>query len=405
MVRQVLHRRWKPERTGCVAEQNDRSEVDSRHQRHMRLQFMMSNITRRSENYERIQVKLVSVFVVIGVILIATSYANANESNLFIAIESGDIGQVEELLSSNASMNILLPDGSSPLHYAARKGNTKIVELLLRAGAEPNIGNAIDNGHTPLHEAASSGHAEVIITLLAADANPNAGSEGSYSDGYITGYVPLHGAAYGGHTRAVMALLSGGANPNAKDSTEKAPLHDAATGGRINAAMALLAGGADPNVQNKFGDTPLHGFAALGQAGAVAALLAAGANLSIRNRKELTPLQEAIGDAVGALVSAGSEPNDASPDGYYPLHRAAIRGDVVAIRALLSTDANPDVIDPNGNTPLHFAAKHGYAEIVRALLGKGSNPNSTNNFGTTPLSAAKGHKDIVDALHSSGADQ
>lgn len=53
--------------------------------------------------------------------------------------------------------------GFSPLHWAAKEGNTKIVEMLLLRGARVNTSNRGDD--TPLHLAAAHGHRDVVLMV------------------------------------------------------------------------------------------------------------------------------------------------------------------------------------------------------------------------------------------------
>lgn len=52
-----------------------------------------------------------------------------------------------------------------PIHTAAKRGKTKVVDLLLRLGADPNT-NQKNVEWTPLHYAAEKGHLEVVKILL-----------------------------------------------------------------------------------------------------------------------------------------------------------------------------------------------------------------------------------------------
>lgn len=78
------------------------------------------------------------------------------------------------------------------------------------------------------------------------------------------------------------------------------------------------------------------------------------------------------------------------------------RLDDVALRAELHSRASPQ-----GYTPLHVAALNGHASVLGLLLSKGSHINSRANSGSTPLhlAASRGHLQCVRLLVSRGADQ
>ena len=73
-------------------------------------------------------------------------------------------------------------DGSTPLHWSARKGDVEAVKMLLEAGA--NVHARAKHGSTPLHWAAYGGtfeaikrKVEAIKILLEAGADVNAKDE------------------------------------------------------------------------------------------------------------------------------------------------------------------------------------------------------------------------------------
>ena len=59
--------------------------------------------------------------------------------------------------------------GETPLFWAAKEGRLELVQLLLRKGADPTIGDSALS--TPLHQAAKGGHIEIADLLIAAGAH------------------------------------------------------------------------------------------------------------------------------------------------------------------------------------------------------------------------------------------
>jgi ankyrin repeat protein len=95
------------------------------------------------------------------------------------------------------------------LFNAASEGEEEAVATLLARGANPN--RRTSNG-TPLSWAAQGGHLGVVNLLLEAGADPDLAESGS-PDG---DFNPLFRATYAGNLEVVRRLLEAGANPQAK---------------------------------------------------------------------------------------------------------------------------------------------------------------------------------------------
>ena len=137
----------------------------------------------------------------------------------FSAVKSGNIERVKELLSKKPSLiqakTIAIWEDETALHLAATSGNSEMVVLLLKAGADVNAADSA--GITPLHEAAFYGSDLIAETLLKAGANVNA-------IGYRDKATPLCVAAVHGHLIVVKILLANGADINAVNRDGKTPL-------------------------------------------------------------------------------------------------------------------------------------------------------------------------------------
>lgn len=82
---------------------------------------------------------------------------------LFYAIEKSNLVYAQKVLEMNFDCNLLHDNGYTPLAYAAMKGNTRMVELLLRNGADPAL--VTKDGDSPAELALRFGHSEVADVL------------------------------------------------------------------------------------------------------------------------------------------------------------------------------------------------------------------------------------------------
>ena len=82
---------------------------------------------------------------------------------LFYAIEKSNLVYAQKVLEMNFDCNLQHDNGYTPLAYASMKGNTRMVELLLRNGADP--AGSTKEGDTPVELALRFGHGEVADVL------------------------------------------------------------------------------------------------------------------------------------------------------------------------------------------------------------------------------------------------
>jgi ankyrin repeat protein len=79
---------------------------------------------------------------------------------------NGNLSYVERLLDSVCDIDLRADDGSTALHCAARAGQTAVLELLIRRGANVNVQNR--KHRYPLYEAIIGGHTDCLYPLLEA---------------------------------------------------------------------------------------------------------------------------------------------------------------------------------------------------------------------------------------------
>jgi hypothetical protein len=94
---------------------------------------------------------------------------------LFYAIEKGNLVYAQKLLSMNFDPNLVADNGYTPLMYATMRGDTKMVDLLLRNGA--NVSTMSKDGDNALELALRGGFQECAELLKKARAEQVAREE------------------------------------------------------------------------------------------------------------------------------------------------------------------------------------------------------------------------------------
>ncbi|XP_066991878.1 integrin-linked protein kinase isoform X1 [Anabrus simplex] len=107
--------------------------------------------------------------------------------------------------------------GFSPLHWSAKEGHIKIVDLLILRGARINATNRGDD--TPLHLAAAHGHRDIVHMLLRNKADVNFTNE--------HGNTPLHYACFWGYQAVAEDLVAQGALVSLANKDGDTPLDKA----------------------------------------------------------------------------------------------------------------------------------------------------------------------------------
>lgn len=164
-----------------------------------------------------------------------------------VTLDLIDIAEI--LLTAGANPNVFDHSGNTPLHIAVSQGNTMTTKLLLSFGADPALTDR--HGNASIHNAASQGHLNIVRTLIEFDADVHQTNS--------IGYQPIHIAAAAGHFHITHLLCSVDAsNIAARSRDGQFPLHLAAENGHVETVTALLdLFGANPNERNSSGETPL----------------------------------------------------------------------------------------------------------------------------------------------------
>ena len=335
-------------------------------------------------------------------IAVALSGSAPPDAPVADAAMRGDADRVTALLRSGADVDAAQGDGMTGLHWAAYRGELRLVETLLAAGASPEV--VTRNGrYTPLHLAARYGFSDVVEALLAAGADV----EVETSTGAAR---PLHLAAASGRETAVRALLEGGAEVDAREEGwGQTPLMFAASSGRTGVVRALLEHGADPALNTRVVDIPTM-EAVDRTAGQARTEVLEAFRAEADDEGSWRPDPDQVGAAVRAAreVQEASTISDEAPEraldddafvgyaglvgaqgGLTALLHAVREGHMETALALLDGGADIDQRSAgDGTPPLLMATINGHFDLALELLGRGADPNLASKAGATPLYTA-----------------
>jgi ankyrin repeat protein len=226
----------------------------------------------------------------------------AASAGLVEAVRDGDRAAIQVALVAAKDIDDGGIDGTTALHWAAKRGDAETVAALLKRGALPDVANRY--GVTPLRVAAEEGSVVVVEALLKAGADAGAVRKES-------GDTPLMMAARSGHAAVVRALIAKGA------------VVDVVEPRRNQTALMWAAAEHHPDV--------------------VKVLLEAGANTQALSITKISPLMFAIraGDieSTRILLDTGIDVKEPASDGTHMLTLAMVNAHYELAKFLLERGA------------------------------------------------------------------
>ena len=224
-------------------------------------------------------------------VIFAETFASSLWKALVKCSSRGNEVMVHALLDVGTHANAVDEPGLPlPLNEACRGGHTRIVGMLLDAGADVNSKGRYS--YTPLHEACASEEKslELVKMLLGLGADVHAQAEFDST--------ALHIASNRGNVDVMRELLNAGADVNASGFQWETPLHYASEGDNVDVMRELLNEGADMNAIDSQGNTPLQTAVSWKKTKAIRLLLDAGADMKAANSRAIKLPDEEVEFAV-----------------------------------------------------------------------------------------------------------
>ncbi|XP_076985043.1 ankyrin repeat and SOCS box protein 14 [Tamandua tetradactyla] len=297
-------------------------------------------------------------------------FLSANYKKIVETIETGKEDALSHLTKYHYAFDEADGIGWLPLHKAAVQLNTNILEITFKASKPRTWEQTTHNGETPLFLAVSNCLLENVSFLLLNGCNPNTKN--------FEGNSPLLTAVLRNSCDMAALLISHGADVNLRCANERTALHEAAKLGRKDVVKLLLVSGAHPDPQSSYGFTPLALAAQSGQIEIMELLLQKGANALGQASDSSSILLEAASggnpDSVTLLLEYGADANIPKSSGHLPIHVAADRGHLLALKVLVpATDLA--AIKQSGISPVHCAAAGSHPECLEFLIQAGYDVN------------------------------
>ncbi|KAL9957506.1 hypothetical protein ACROYT_G039145 [Oculina patagonica] len=326
--------------------------------------------------------------------------SNYGQQALHYAARRGNLKVVEVLLKEgNAKANATDNENSTPLHAASQEGKLNVVEILLQYGADPSMSD--NDGYTAVHLAAKDGHDDVLEKLLSTASHVGASCSALLNKMDNDANSCLHLAVKHGHIKAAEVCIKYGADTCALQDDLCSPLHVACVNSHYDMTKLLVLNGACVHDEDADGMTPILRASLAGNVEIIELLLSQGAAISPQaDSCAPSPLMCAVKrghhGAVKFLLQHGSPIDLRDLNQRTCLHVAVYSSDVDTLKTIIQAggDCLLNSRDKNDKTPLHYAATKGNLQIIQELLVAGATLDVKDEDERIPLHYAVENGDL-----------
>ncbi|KAL2068429.1 hypothetical protein VTL71DRAFT_16527 [Oculimacula yallundae] len=334
---------------------------------------------------------------------------NTGTTALILAAVGGFSKIVDVLLEAGANQMIADQEKRLALSWAVEKGQVAIVKRLLDSDDTFCMNPNAPDGEQPrflLARAAENGNLAMAKLLHGKGAKLNLGSDSDHS--------PIHWAVIKGHEDLVAYFLETTPIPDVDEydkQTEYTLLSQAIIADRLNITKRLLEAGADvKKTGGLYKQTPLSFAATLNRPLFVTLLL----DHHFADTEEVdsdgwTPLLFAVNgnhlETAKILIAKGAHASFSRDREHSDLSLAVRIDSDEMVRTVLTNPLGERLEEHLDNAVL-WAAKKGNDEVLEVLLDKKANPNALSKNGSTPLlkAAKRGNLATIQLLLKWKAD-
>ncbi|MHC4662573.1 MAG: ankyrin repeat domain-containing protein [Planctomycetota bacterium] len=189
---------------------------------------------------------LICVIIVL-ILLAGCEMKMPTDADMIRAANNGDVEEMKKLIGSSGNINAEIR-GASPISIACENGDEAMAALLIKNGINPNT-RLRASGDTMLHVAARNGHIKVMELLLKKGADVDAIN--------LMSATPLQLAIGANQKETVKFLTENAADIRTVDRAGKTPLIWAAERGHVDFVKILIDRSVKLNVVDKNGMTAL----------------------------------------------------------------------------------------------------------------------------------------------------
>ncbi|TRZ41173.1 ankyrin repeat domain-containing protein [Robertkochia solimangrovi] len=331
--------------------------------------------------------RLYDVLIKSGIDVKSVNRSGAN-ALLLVAPSLEDDKLISYFTSKGISLNSTDENGNNIFNYAARKGNTKLMDLLISKGVNYKTLNK-ENGNAVLFAAMGgrgySNPIEVYDYLAKLGLQTNVVT--------TSGRTPLHYVAGNGSSPAIVQyFLDAGVDPKQKDDEGNTALLAAARAGNLEVVKMLLPLAGDIDQANKDGVTPLAYSVMRNNGELFDMLIRKGAQPNLRDAKgnSLAGIAfnsfnkrnaETFEHILGVLKVNGADFKDVQENGNNLFHLAVLKQDPYLITKAARIGISPNEKNNEGLTALHLAAmKAGNPELISLVLNEGGDKEIRTDF-------------------------